>query len=131
MNNGVEIDHFKPVDIKMALLREGYLEHRCYNCDFKEERVVDRKMPILMNFRDKNKRNYTLENIEMLCYNCYYLFVADVFDEKQVIQIEDYFETCHPADKVDWEISEEYIEQIRKTEQENKDNDGSEYISRI
>ncbi len=70
LNNGIEIDHFKPKEIKEALLREGFLEHKCYNCDFREERVIDRRIPLLLNFRDKNKRNYTLENLEMLCYNC-------------------------------------------------------------
>ena len=129
VNNGIEIYHFKPKEIKEALLREGYLESKCYNCGFREERVVDRRIPLLLNFRDKNKRNYNIDNIEMLCYNCYYLFVADVFDERQVIKIEDYVSNQSKTEPIDWDISPEYIEQLKQLDKNN--NDGSEYISRL
>ena len=132
MEGGVEIDHFSPRDVKEALLREGYLEQKCNNCGFCEERVLDRRIPLLMNFKDKNKRNYNLENLEMLCYNCYFLFIGDVFNEKQIIQAEDYFESVALDAKIDWEVDEEYIENLRQLKlRDDSDNDGSQYISRL
>ena len=85
-----------------------------------------------MHFKDKNKRNYHLENLEMLCYNCYFLFIGDVFNEKQIIQAEDYFESVAVDSKIDWEIDEEYLENLRQLKlRENNDSDGSQYISRL
>lgn len=85
-----------------------------------------------MHFKDKNKRNYNLENLEMLCYNCYFLFIGDVFNEKQIIQAEDYFESVAVDSKIDWEIDEEYLENLRQLKlREDNDSDGSQYISRL
>ena len=85
-----------------------------------------------MHFKDKNKRNYHLENLEMLCYNCYFLFIGDVFNEKQIIQAEDYFESVAVDSKIDWEIDEEYLENLRQLKlREDNDSDGSQYISRL
>jgi hypothetical protein len=85
-----------------------------------------------MNFKDKNKRNYNLENLEMLCYNCFFLFIGDVFNEKQVINIEDYHGTIAVEGQVDWEIDEDYIENLRDLKlREDDESDGSQYISRI
>ncbi len=52
LEGGVEIDHFSPREVKEALLREGYLEQKCNNCGFCEERVLDRRIPLLMHFKD-------------------------------------------------------------------------------
>jgi hypothetical protein len=132
LDGGTEIDHFSPKEIKEALLREGYIEQKCNHCDFREERVIDRRLPLLMNFKDKNKRNYNIENLEMLCYNCYFLFIGDVFNEKQVINIEDYHGTIAVEGQVDWEIDEDYIENLRDLKlREDDESDGSQYISRI
>ena len=32
-----------------------------YECGFKERRVFDYKMPLLLHFKDKNKKNYRKE----------------------------------------------------------------------
>ena len=44
-------------------------------------------MPLIMNFKDGNKKHYRSENIEMLCYNCYFLYHGEVFDEKDLDDI--------------------------------------------
>lgn len=132
MQGGTALDSFSPREIKDALLREGILKSECSNCNFKEERVIDRRIPLLVHFKDKNKRNYRRENIEMLCYNCYYLFVGDVFNEKQVAQIEDYFHSVSKEAQVDWEIDQDYIDLLKRQNiTHNNDDDGSEFISRI
>lgn len=132
MQGGTIIDHFTPKEIKEALIKEGFLKSECYHCGFNEERVLDRRVPILLNFKDKNKRNFRVENLEMLCYNCYYLYIGDVFNEKQIIQIEDYFHSHSKEAQIDWEIDMEYIELLKKQSPNlNDDEDGSEFISRI
>ena len=43
-----------------------------------------------LNFKDGNKKNYRKENIELLCYNHYFLTVGDIFSDKQIKGIEDH-----------------------------------------
>jgi hypothetical protein len=81
---------FSPEKIKYRLVSEGYLKEECSNCGFHERRVLDYKIPLILHFKDKNKKNYRKENIEFLCYNCYYLTIGDVFTDKQIENIEDH-----------------------------------------
>ena len=74
---------------KDRLIQEGYIEECCNSCGFNEQRVNDYKAPLLVHFKDKNKMNWKIENLELLCYNCYFLYIGDVFNEKQVKHIEE------------------------------------------
>ena len=66
---------------KDRLIQEGYIEEKCSSCDFNEQRVNDYKAPLLVHFKDKNKMNWKIENLELLCYNCFFLYIGDVFNE--------------------------------------------------
>lgn len=103
---------FSPEKMKYRLLSEGYLEERCNNCGFNERRVSDYKMPLILHFKDKNKQNYRKENIEMLCYNCYYLFIGDVFTEKQIKGLEDHV-TVNQS-QTDWELDDYQIQRLKE-----------------
>jgi hypothetical protein len=98
--------HFSPAKIKYRLIEEGYLLEECSMCGFKERRVLDYKMPLLLHFKDNNKSNYSRENIELLCYNHYFLTVGDVFTEKDVKQIESHIEHHGTSEKVEWEVDD-------------------------
>ena len=84
-----------------------------------------------MNFKDGNKQHYGLNNVEMLCYNCYYLMVGDVFENKQLEGLEDHKPTYNS--QVDWEL-DDYTKQrlleLGLDKPEPKD-DGSEFISKL
>ena len=71
----VDASSFSPDKLKYRLITEGYLLEECAMCQFKERRVLDYKMPLLLHFKDGNKKNYRKENIELLCYNHYFLTV--------------------------------------------------------
>lgn len=64
---------------KQRLIRIGYLKEECAICGFSERRLIDYKVPLLLNYIDGNTQNKALENIRLLCYNCYYLNVGDLF----------------------------------------------------
>jgi hypothetical protein len=51
----------------------------CESCGFNEVRVIDGQMPILLSQKDGNRENYDIDNLEVLCYNCYYLISGNVF----------------------------------------------------
>ena len=78
----IDPSHFNPQKIKYRLITDGYLKDECCNCGFHERRVSDYKSPLILHFKDNNKQHYRLDNMEMLCYNCYYLMVGDIFSNK-------------------------------------------------
>lgn len=91
--------------IKERIVKEGYLKECCYRCGFIEKRVMDYKVPVILNFKDGNKRNWKLENLEFLCYNCYFLVIGDVFEQRQLDAMEDY--TALRSKSVDFDISDQ------------------------
>jgi len=86
---GTGWESFSPEKIKARGIAEGYLKDECYHCGFCERRVTDYKVPLLLNFKDGNKNNYLIDNLELLCYNDYFLLVADPLTPNQVRHIED------------------------------------------
>jgi hypothetical protein len=88
VETGTGWESFSENKIKVRLIAEGYIKDECYRCGFCEKRVTDYKIPLLLNFKDGNKVNYLLDNLELTCYNCYFLFVADPMTSDQVREIE-------------------------------------------
>jgi hypothetical protein len=123
--------HFNPQKIKYRLIEEGYLKEECTNCGFHERRVSDYKIPLILHFKDKNKQHYRLENMEMLCYNCYFLMIDDVFNNKQIEGLEDH----KPINEsnVEWELDDYTLQRLKELglDQSPPPEDGSEFISRV
>jgi len=92
--------------------------------------VTDYKIPLLLNFKDKNKKNYRKENIELLCYNHYFLQVGDIFTDKQIKGIEDHVPTYQS--EVEWELDSYQLEQLEKLGlgDKNEDDDPYSLVSR-
>ena len=102
---------FNPQKIKYRLIEEGYLADECNQCGFHERRVLDYKIPLILHFKDGNKQHYRLENIQMLCYNCYFLTIGDIFSDKQIEGLEDHKPLNNS--EVDWEV-DDYTKQRLK-----------------
>jgi hypothetical protein len=127
----VPIDSYTPEKLKNRLIQESYLQECCAKCQFAERRVVDYKMPLVLNFKDGNKKNWTLENLELLCYNHYFLYVGNIFTDKQIQHLEDYNPSTFES-KVDWELDDYYKEHLQQLGVIEQDGDlGSEFISKI
>ena len=111
VNGIVDPSNFNPQKIKYRLIEGGYLKEECYSCGFHERRVLDYKMPLILHFKNGNKQHYRLDNLEMLCYNCYYLSVGDLFTDKQVEIMEDHVPSKEK--EPDWEV-DDYTQQRLK-----------------
>lgn len=128
----VPIEHFDAKDIKKRLIIEGLVEEVCAKCGMAERRVTDTKVPVILNFKDGNKKNFHLDNIEFLCYNCSFLYAASPIEEKQAEAMEDYVKTRD--DEPDWELDEAHIEHLKSLglyDGDEEQSPGSEYISRL
>lgn len=108
---GVGYESFTPSKIKLRGIAEGYLRDECYKCGCNERRVTDYKTPTLLNFKDNNKSNYLLENLEILCYNCYFLYISDPLTPDQVRNIED--NQTVKAKPYTWDLDDEQIENMK------------------
>ena len=108
---GIGYESFTPTKIKIRGIAEGYLRDECYTCGCNERRVTDYKTPTLLNFKDGNKSNYLINNLEILCYNCYFLYVADPLTPDDIRHIED--NTTVKAVSHDWGLDEAALDNMR------------------
>lgn len=124
----LDISSFTPAKIKSRLIIEGLLQECCANCGFCERRVVDFKIPLLLHFKDKNKKNYRKENISLLCYNCYFLYYADIFSDKEIIQLEDHVPNqAENREVLKFELDPYQQEQLEKLGLSKPDTSGDAY----
>ena len=108
---GIGWESFTPDKIRMRGIAEGYLRDECYTCGFNERRITDYKIPLLLNFKDGSKCNYKIDNLEQLCYNCYYLYVGEVLTPNQIRSIED---NQTVKDKpFDWDLNDDQLDNMR------------------
>ena len=108
---GMGWESFDNNKIKIRGIAEGYLKDECYNCGFNERRVTDFKIPLLLNFKDGNKCNYLLDNVNLLCYNCYFLYVGEILSPNQIRDVED---NQTVKDKpFDWELTDEQLSNMK------------------
>jgi len=111
IETGTGWESFTPEKIKSRLIAENYLKEECYHCGFCERRVTDYKIPLLLNFKDGNKCNYVLDNLQLLCYNDYFLLVADPLTPNQVRHIEDNTDVL--AIPHEWDLDEATLENMK------------------
>ena len=77
---------------------------------------------------------YKLENLELLCYNCYFLNIGNVWSNNQLQQMEDYNQKNKFKNdpEPDWEVDDTQKEHLKSLGLWEEDSyDGSEYISKI
>jgi len=125
----VPVEHFDPKKIKQRLIFEALIEEKCAYCGFSERRVLDTKVPLVLNHKDGNKKNWNLDNLEFLCYNHAFLYATSPITEKQVEAMEDYVD--RNVKEVNWELDEHHIEHLKELGlYQEEEKPGEKYISR-
>jgi hypothetical protein len=111
--------------LKNRLIKTGYKNEECECCGYKERRVHDDKMPLVLDYIDGNVKNKSLENLQMLCYNCVFMtrgYLArgsDSFHDPDSAQKEPRY--YKPVEKVDVEeIDDEEFDVDGLSEEELK-----------
>jgi hypothetical protein len=67
--------------VRNRLFALGIFEEKCNSCGYSERRITDDTVPLLMDHLDGDETNYRLENIQMLCLNCYYQQTGNPFNK--------------------------------------------------
>ena len=125
----VPVEHFDPQKIKQRLIFEALIEEKCAYCGFSERRVLDTKVPLVLNHKDGNKKNWNLDNLEFLCYNHAFLYATSPITDKQVEAMEDYVDKN--TEEVNWELDEHHIEHLKELGlYQEEEKPGEKYISR-
>lgn len=99
--------------IRDRMIVEGYFVEKCNICGLDERRVIDYKVPLLLHFKDGIKKHYVHDNLELLCYNCYFYRVGDVFSDPQIKNIEDGF-IKDPPKTVSFELDEYHLKNLEE-----------------
>ena len=74
-------------------------------------------------FKDKNSNNYSLDNVQLLCYNHYFLTVGDVFNTKEEKQIETQQEYNGTTEQVNWEVDDYHLQRLKELGLDGDDDD--------
>lgn len=124
--------HFDPKKIKQRVIFEGLIAECCNRCGFAERRVTDHRIPLILHHKDRNNRNFRLDNLELLCYNCSFLYVVSPISEEQIALIEDYKDSHRGVEEFDWELDEHHLDHLKSLGLIGEEPlPGSEYISKL
>ena len=67
--------------LRNRLLALAILPEQCNSCGYAERRVTDDTVPLLLDTIDGDETNHCIENLQMLCMNCYYQQTGNPFNE--------------------------------------------------
>lgn len=60
------------------MIISGYIEEKCNHCGYCTKRPTDLKTPLILNHLNGNQTDHTRANLEVLCYNCYFVLIGDI-----------------------------------------------------
>ena len=67
--------------IRNRLLALGIMKECCDSCGYEERRITDDTVPLLLDHIDGDETNHCIENLQMLCLNCYYQQTGNPFNK--------------------------------------------------
>lgn len=65
--------------LRNRILALGIMEEECASCGHAERRITDDTVPLLLDHIDGDITNHMIENLRLLCLNCYYAQVEAPF----------------------------------------------------
>jgi hypothetical protein len=67
--------------LRNRLLALGIFTEECASCGYAERRITDDTVPLLLDHIDGDETNHRVENLQLLCLNCYYQQVGAPFNK--------------------------------------------------
>lgn len=76
--------------LKDRLISEGVFGDQCANCGYHALRRSDFQSPTMLAFINGDEKDRRKENMEIICYNCYFLHYGDLrVKRERMIRMED------------------------------------------
>jgi hypothetical protein len=69
--------------LRNRLLALGILSEQCASCGYSERRITDDTVPLRLDHIDGDITNHCIENLQMLCLNCYYQQTGNPYNENK------------------------------------------------
>lgn len=106
--------------LKNRLIARKKLDNKCALCGFNEQRITDHQVPLMLRFKDGDKKNFSLSNLELYCYNCMFLTTGapSVVYRKQIKRSFTNPETIREGNKIPPKVGDSY-----DPDDEHMDND--------
>ena len=60
--------------LKNRLIEEGYFQQECSHCSYNDTNLNTENVCLRIDFKDGNTRNFDINNLRILCPNCYLSF---------------------------------------------------------
>ena len=57
--------------LKKRLIEDGYFNDECSHCSYNEENLTTNNVCLGIDFKDGNHENFKIDNLRLLCPNCY------------------------------------------------------------
>lgn len=67
-----EYPNYPTWKLRNRILALNIMPEACACCGYAERRVTDDTVPLLLDHMDGDETNHRIENLQMLCLNCYY-----------------------------------------------------------
>ncbi len=112
------------------LLVNGYVEEKCCNCSFHQKRPTDLKVPLVIHHINGDRRDHRRDNLELLCYNCYFILVGnmnpkdfrtDAYDRPEefisvdkILESEEHAQALHTMDLLSEEEKQELLRNLNE-----------------
>lgn len=70
---------YPPHRLKKKLLDSRLKNEKCEICGYSETRITDGRVPLVLAFKDGDRSNHLIDNLEIICYNCYHNTHGNLF----------------------------------------------------
>ena len=84
--NGTKKCNYTLPMLKKRMVLDGYAKEECYSCHWNEGRVTDGKIPLTIDFIDGESENKSLDNMRLLCPNCYFVHNGFFHNSKKFVK---------------------------------------------
>ena len=85
------------------VIASQYIVEQCSHCGFHKKRATDLKMPLIMHYVNGDTTDHRLDNLELLCYNCYFILIGNI-NQQTIRNVERYIKTA-PDHNVTYEAT--------------------------